>query len=121
VHEPAAGLLKAAAQDAYATTQGAAAKLHANTHLYLSTAPLAGWQGKVYAITARVAIDTKALQAVGPCQISARNFGAEPEAIRKKFKLKAGAAAHLFFVQDVEGYAALLVKRVDIEQQGRMN
>jgi hypothetical protein len=56
-------------------------------------------------------MDAKVLQAVGPCQLSARNFGLEPEAIRKKYKLVAGDKAHLFFVQDVVGYAALVVER----------
>ena len=112
LHEPAAALLKAAAQDAYAAQAGATAKLHPNTHLYLAPVPIMDWFGRVYAIEARLPPDAKALAAAGPCQISARNFGLEPEAIRKKYKLPAGDAAHLYFMRDAEGYAALQIERV---------
>ena len=113
LHEPAAGLLKAGAQDAYARQAGAAAKLHAHTHIYVAPAPLSGWFGKVYEVLARPALQAKALQALGGCQVSARNFGGqEPEALRKKYGLKAGAAAHLYFLQDAAGFAVAQVCRV---------
>ena len=110
--EPAAGLLKAAAQDAYASAQAVAGKLHPNTHLYVADAVPQHWFGRVYQIQERLPLEAAALQAVGPCQISARNFGLEPEAILKKYKLKYGDKAHLYFVQDVEGFAALRIVRI---------
>jgi len=110
--EPAAGLLKAAAQDAYASTQAVAGKLHPNTHLYLADARPEHWFGRVYQIQERLPLESAALQAVGPCQISARNFGLEPEAILKKYRLRYGDKAQLYFVQDAAGYAALRVGRI---------
>lgn len=110
--EPAAGLLKAAAQDAYAVGQGVSGKLHPNTHLYLADAAPERWFGRVYRIEERLPLEAAALQAAGPCQISARNFGLEPEAILKKYKLKYGDKAHLYFVQDVRGFTALRILRI---------
>lgn len=115
--EPAAGLLKAAAQDAYANAQGVAGKLHPNTHLYLAEAMPEDWFGRVYQIQERLPLEAAVLQGVGPCQISARNFGLEPEAILKKYKLKYGDRAHLYFVQDAGGFAALRILRIKIKNR----
>ena len=113
LHEPAAALLKAAAHDAYAAQAGVAAKLHPHTHIYVGAAPLPGWFGKIYRVEARLTPQAKALQALGPCQVSARNFGGqEPDTLRKKYGLRAGAAAHLYFMQDADGFAVAQVRRV---------
>jgi hypothetical protein len=111
--EPSGALLKAGAQDAYAASLGIKSKLDPNTHLYLSEAQLPNWWGKAYLIKRRLLLSPKELQAVGPCQVSGRNFGLEPDAIRKKYNLKAGDKAHLFFFQDAAGYRAAEVERIE--------
>ena len=100
LYEPNAAILKAGA---FKTTGNSfsLAKLHPNTHLYTSENPI-GFPGRRFEILYNLPYNKKTMKLLGldKANITVRNFPLSVAAVRKKFNIKDGGTAYLFFVTD---------------------
>lgn len=99
LYEPNASLLKAGAfrQIAYIYK---VKKLHPNSHLYTSDAPIANFPGRSFQITDMCTLNKKEMKAVlgdiNKANITVRNFPASVAELRKRIKLGDGGSVYLF-------------------------
>ena len=113
VYEPHAGLTKAGAFRLVAQRYGLC-KLHANTHLYTSSALRTDFPGRVFAIEARgpgTARSARTLFADGRAMLMARNAGASVEVLRTRLGLRDGGDAFAIACMTEDGQVALMRAR----------
>lgn len=107
LYEPDAALLKSGAFKFIAEHYGVR-KLHAHTHLYTSSQPVAGFIGKTYRVDKVVPYrDFKKTKLAIQAAVSTRNFPLKAEALRQRHGIRNGGDTHLFFCTGMD--AQLLV------------
>ena len=107
LYEPGPALMKAGAFRSVAARYGLA-KLHTNSHLYVSPSPVADFPGRGFEIVRTYTFakaDLKALAADlknegGKANLTVRNFPATVADLRKKLKIKEGGNTYLFATTD---------------------
>lgn len=109
LYEPGPALMKAGAFRSVAARYNLA-KLHANSHLYVSPEFVADFPGRTFEIVRTYSFakaDLKALAADlkaegGKANLTVRNFPASVADLRKKLKLREGGNTYLFATTDSE-------------------
>jgi 16S rRNA G966 N2-methylase RsmD len=113
LYEPNAALLKAGAFRLLAGRFGLQ-KLHPNSHLYTSDGLRADFPGRIFAVSASVKPDRRALRAVlpeGRANLTVRNFPATVETLRKQLGLADGGDDYVFATSNPDGKPVLVVAR----------
>jgi len=79
-------------------------KLHEHTHLYTSNRVMADFPGRGFKIKAWHPYNKRCIKNMNieKANITTRNFPESVAAIRKKFKIKEGGGAYLFFTKDMD-------------------
>ena len=111
LYEPNPAVLKAGAFRAFGQRFGLS-KLHANTHLYTSTALIPDLPARSFQIEQVCKYDKKAVLAHvpgGKANIACRNFPDNPEQVRRKLGLADGGEVYLFAATDAEQKKVVLV------------
>ena len=96
-------------------------KLHPNTHLYTADTLFGGFPGKVFAVINVLKPKREAvLSAIpsGQANIIVRNFGEEPDFIRKRLGIREGGEEYLFAARLVGGRPVLIHCRRVAQQSG---
>ena len=108
LYEPNAAILKAGAFKLIGHRL-VVKKLQEHTHLYTSS-ELIDFPGRVFRIEKTFPYSRKLLQQerIQKANITTRNFPESVEAIRKKFNIKEGGDAYLFFVKDLNNNLLVL-------------
>ncbi len=109
LYEPNPAIMKAGAYRTFATHYGLQ-KLHRNSHLYVSPAPIDDVPARSFRIERIYTFakaDLKALAADlkaegGKANLTVRNFPASVADLRKKLKIKEGGSAYLFATTDAD-------------------
>ena len=113
LYEPNPAILKAGAFRSFALRFGLA-KLHANTHLYTSTAHVPEVPARIFAIEQVCKYDRKAVLPfvpAGKANIACRNFPDNPAQVRNKLGLADGGDQYIFAATDAEGKKSVMVCR----------
>lgn len=98
LYEPDAAILKAGFFKSVGQ-QFNVNKIHPNTHLYTSEAPLLDFPGKVFKIIKNISFnDFTTSKTLKKANVVTRNFHLKPEEIKKKFKITDGGSDYLFFI-----------------------
>lgn len=113
LYEPDPAVLKAGGFKTFAHRYGLA-KLHPNTHLYTSAAPVPDVPGRCFAVEAVLPYKRQAVsEAVpeGKANVAVRNFPDTVEQMRKKLRLKDGGDRYVFGATHVDHRPIVLVCR----------
>lgn len=115
LYDPSPALLKAGAFKCAGARFGLS-KLHPNTHLYTSDAPIDGFPGRRFRIIGVVKHDRRAVrEAIGSdrAHVAVRHFPTAAADVRKALQLKEGGPWHLFAATLADSTKRILVTRAD--------
>ncbi len=113
LYEPNPAILKAGAFRSFGQRFGLS-KLHANTHLYTSSAFCQGLPARSFTIEQVCKYDRKTVQNAvpeGKANITCRNFPDNPDQVRRKLGLADGGDVYLFAATDAENRKVVMVCR----------
>ncbi len=99
LYEPNASIMKAGCFRAVAQRYGVR-QIDANSHLFVSGTPVAGFPGRRFAVQAVTGMNRKELKAVlagtDRANITVRNFPLTVAELRKRLKIKEGGSTYIF-------------------------
>lgn len=118
LYEPGPSIMKAGGYRSVAENYNVA-KLHVNSHLYVSPEPVAEFPGRAFEIIRTYTFakaDLKALAADlktegGKANLTVRNFPSTVADLRKKLKLREGGSAYLFATTDSQDKKIIIACR----------
>lgn len=112
LYEPNASIMKAGCFDALAGRYGVA-QVAPNSHVFVSTEPVAGFPGRGFCIETVTTMGRKelrrALAGTDRANITVRNFPMGAEQLRRKLRLKDGGDVYLFATTLRDGRHAIIV------------
>lgn len=113
LYEPNAALLKAGAFKSIAAAFGVQ-KIQTNTHLYTSDRLVADFPGRIFKIAALQPNDQQLRELLPDSKVNVmtRNYPLNPEALKKKLKLKDGGEKYLIGFSEEKKKTILLAERV---------
>jgi hypothetical protein len=115
LYDPSPALLKAGAFKCAGARFGLS-KLHPNTHLYTSDAPIDGFPGRRFRVYGVVKNDRKAVReaiAEDRAHVAVRHFPIAAADVRKVLQLKEGGIWHLFAVTLADNTKRILITRAE--------
>jgi len=115
LYDPSPALLKAGAFKCAGARFGLS-KLHPNTHLYTSDAPIDGFPGRRFRVYGVVKNDRKAVrEAIGAnrAHVAVRHFPTAAADVRKALQLKEGGHWHLFAATLADNTKRILVTQAE--------
>nr|WP_225432905.1 SAM-dependent methyltransferase [Bifidobacterium sp. SMB2] len=114
LYEPNASIMKAGCFALIERRYGVR-QIGANSHLFVSNRPVAGFPGRAFAVDAVTGMGKRELKAalagVTHANIATRNFPMNVAALRRKLKLKDGGETYIFATTDAKRRHVLLVTR----------
>lgn len=114
LYEPNAALLKAGAFRSVAAAYGVE-KLHINSHLYTSEAPVLFFPGRCFRVTGTSGFGKKEMKTflagIEKANLAIRNFPMSVAELRKRLKLKEGGEDYLFATTLSDGRKVLIKGR----------
>lgn len=114
LYEPNASVMKAGCFEALAE-RFPVSPVSANSHLFLSSVPIAGFPGRGFQISAISSLNKRdlktALAGVSQANITVRNFPLTAQQLRQRLKMKDGGSVYLFATTIADGSHKLFICR----------